>query len=136
MAGICRILNAKISPAAVHTMASPIHIEIIGLKDISCSPFPCDNTRSCGLYDCYPSGKLVVAFNALADEIRKEYGDRVVLTLTLIDDGVPPYVKKVIEEHYPPLPIVLIDWRYTPMGRISLPLMQKEIENCERKITR
>jgi hypothetical protein len=72
----------------------------------------------------------VVAFSALADEIRKEYGDRVVLTLTLIDDGVPPYVKKIIEEHYPPLPIVLVNGRYTPMGRISLPLMQKEIEKC------
>ena len=75
-------------------MASLIHIEVIGLKDISCSPFPCDNTRSCGLYDCYPSGKLVVAFNALADEIQKEYGDRVAMTLTLIDDGVPPYVQE------------------------------------------
>jgi hypothetical protein len=117
-------------------MASPIHIEIIGLKDISCSPFPCDNTRSCGLYDCYPSGKLVVAFNALADEIQKEYGDRVVMTLTLIDDGVPPYIKKVIEEHYPPLPIVLVNGNYAPMGRISLPLLQKEIEKYYPAVTR
>jgi len=117
-------------------MASSIQIEIIGLKDISCSPFPCDNTRSCGLYDCYPTGKLVVAFNALADEIHKEYGDRVEMTLTLIDDRVPPRIKKIIEEHYPPLPIVLVNGVYTPMGRISLPLLQKEIEKCDPPVTR
>ena len=78
----------------------------------------------------------MVAFNALADEIQKEYGDRVVLTLTLIDDGVPPYVKAIIEEHYPPLPIVLVNGRYTPMGRISLPLLQKELEKCDQEVTR
>ncbi|HOB58798.1 MAG TPA: hypothetical protein PK154_10330 [Methanoregulaceae archaeon] len=115
-------------------MASPIHIEIIGLKDLSCSPFPCDNTRSCGLYDCYPTGKLLVAFDALADEIGKEYGGRVVMTLTLIDDEVPPHVKAIIEEHYPPLPIVIVNGRYAPMGRISLPMMQKEIEKCDREV--
>ena len=117
-------------------MASPIHIEIIGLKDLSCSPFPCDNTRSCGLYDCYPTGKLVVAFDALADELKKEYGEGVALTLTLIDEGVPPHIEKVIEEHYPPLPIVLINGSYVPMGRISLPLILKELERCGPKVTR
>lgn len=109
-------------------MDYPIRIEIIGLKDISCSPFPCDNTRSCGLYDCYPSGKLVVAFEALADEIRKEYAEKVEMTLTLIDDGLPPHIQKVIEEHYPPLPIVLVNGEYIPLGKISLPLIEKEIE--------
>ena len=78
----------------------------------------------------------MVAFNALADEIQKEYGDRVAMTLTLIDDGVPPYIKKVIEEHYPPLPIVLVNGNYAPMGRISLPLLQKEIEKCDPAVTR
>ena len=109
-------------------MDYPIRIEIIGLKDLSCSPFPCDNTRSCGLYDCYPSGKLVVAFEALASEIRKEYTEKVEMKLTLIDDGLPSYIEKVIEEHYPPLPIVLVNGEYIPMGKISLPLIEKEIE--------
>ena len=115
-------------------MVFPVTIEIVGLKDISCSPFPCDNTRSCGLYDCYPTGKLVVAFDALADELRKEYGDRVVLTLTLIDAKVPPSVKEIIEEFSPPLPIILINGKYVPMGRISLPQVQKEIERAGMQV--
>ncbi len=109
-------------------MDYPVLVEVIGLKDISCSPFPCDNTRSCGLYDCYPTGKLVVAFHALAEEIKAEYADRVEMKLTLIDDGVPQYIEKIIEEHYPPLPIILVNGEYVPMGRISLPLLQKELE--------
>jgi hypothetical protein len=109
-------------------MDSPVRIEIVGLKDLACSPFPCDNTRSCGLYDCYPSGKLVVAYDALATEIRSEFGDRVELQLTLIDDTMPPHIREIIETHYPPLPIVLVNGRYVPMGRISLPLIQKEVE--------
>jgi hypothetical protein len=109
-------------------MDAPVRIEIVGLKDLSCSPFPCDNTRSCGLYDCYPSGKLVVAFEALAEEIRKEYGAKVVMQLTLIDDDMPCHVREIIETQYPPLPIVLVNGRYVPMGRISLPLILKEVE--------
>jgi hypothetical protein len=109
-------------------MDNPVQVEVIGLKDIACSPFPCDNTRSCGLYDCYPSGKLVVAFDALQKEITAEFAGRVEMKLTLIDDGVPPYIEKIIEEHYPPLPIILVNGEYIPMGRISLPMLQKEIE--------
>ena len=109
-------------------MDYPISIEIIGLKDLSCSPFPCDNTRTCGLYDCYPTGKLVVAFDALAKEIRKEYGEDVEMKLTLIDENVPSYIQKIIEENYPPLPIVIMNNKYVPMGRISLLLIEKEIE--------
>jgi hypothetical protein len=109
-------------------MDAPVRIEIVGLKDLSCSPFPCDNTRSCGLYDCYPSGKLVVAFDALAKEIREEYGAGIELQLTLIDDGMPAHIREIIEAQFPPLPIVLINGRYVPMGRISLPLIQKEVE--------
>lgn len=113
-------------------MDYPVRVEVIGLKDISCSPFPCDETRSCGLYDCYPTGKLVVAFDALAAEIKAEYADRVEMKLTLIDDGIPPYIEKIIEEHYPPLPIILVNGEYVPMGRISLPLLEKELERIFR----
>jgi hypothetical protein len=111
-------------------MDSPIRIEIVGLKDLSCSPFPCDNTRSCGLYDCHPSGKLVVAFEALASEIGEEFGEKVELHLTLIDDTLPPHIREIIENNYPPLPIVLVNGRYVPIGRISLPLIQKEVEKA------
>jgi len=27
-----------------------------------------------------------------------------------------------------------VNGRYTPMGRISLPMMQKEIEKCDREV--
>jgi hypothetical protein len=109
-------------------MESQVRIEIVGLKDISCSPFPCDNTRSCGLYDCYPSGKLVVAFEALSAELRQEFGDRVELRLTLIDDKIPPHIREILETYSPPLPIVLINGRYVPIGRISLTLIGREVE--------
>lgn len=109
-------------------MEDPIEVEIVGMKDSSCSPFPCDMTRSCGLYDCHPTGRLVPAFQALADEIRTQYGERVLMKLTLIDEEVPDHIRDVIETHYPPIPIILINRNLVPMGRISLPLLQKEID--------
>jgi hypothetical protein len=109
-------------------MAAKIVIEIVGLADSSCSPFPCDNTRSCGLYDCHPTGKLVPAFEALKNELTSQYGGAIEITLTLIDKGVPPRIRDIIAESYPPIPFVIIDGTLVPMGRISLPLMQKEIE--------
>lgn len=108
-------------------MDIPVRIEIIGLKNLACSPFPCDEDRSCGLSDCHPTGQLTAAFAALEAEIRKEFGDKVVLELTLIDDVIPPHIREIIETNYPPLPFVLVNGRYVPMGRISLPLLEKEI---------
>ncbi|MDO8874388.1 MAG: hypothetical protein Q7V05_16935 [Methanoregula sp.] len=108
-------------------MAGPIKIEIIGLKDSECCPFPCDENRTCGLLDCYPTGKLTAAYDALAAELIKEYGDRVDLKLRLIDDHVPDYVKKVIETDFPPLPIVLVNGKLTRIGRIALDRIKKEI---------
>ncbi|MCQ8893828.1 MAG: hypothetical protein NQU46_04265 [Methanolinea sp.] len=107
---------------------APIVIEIVGLKDSTCSPFPCDMTRSCGLYDCHPTGMLVPAFEALKKELHQQYGDAVRLTLVLIDTEIPDHLQAIIKEKYPPLPFVVIDGSLVPMGRISLPLMQKEIE--------
>jgi hypothetical protein len=109
-------------------MAALITIEIVGLKDSSCSPFPCDMTRSCGLYDCHPTGKLLPAYESLQSELCKEYGDRVEVRLILIDKEIPGYIREILESQYPPLPIILINGRLTPLGRISLPLIQKEIE--------
>ncbi|HUU76589.1 MAG TPA: hypothetical protein VMW63_10975 [Methanoregulaceae archaeon] len=109
-------------------MEDKITVEVIGMKDSSCSPFPCDMTRSCGLYDCHPTGRLVPAFEALADEIHKQYGGRVEMKLTLIDDDVPDYVQEIVADHYPPIPIILVNGKLVTMGRISLPMLQKEIE--------
>jgi len=109
-------------------MAEKVVIEIVGLADSSCSPFPCDNTRSCGLYDCHPTGKLVPAFEALKKELISQYGDTIEITLTLIDNEIPSHIRDIIAENYPPIPFVIINGTLVPMGRISLPLMQKKIE--------
>ena len=109
-------------------MAGTIQIEIIGLKDAECCPFPCDENRTCGLSTCFPTGKLTSAFEALATELKSEYGERVDLRLTLIDDHVPDYVKNLIETDYPPLPIVLVNKKLTRIGRIALDRIKKEIE--------
>jgi hypothetical protein len=109
-------------------MAGSITIEIIGLKDSECCPFPCDENRTCGLSDCFPTGKLTAAFDALEAELKKEYGNRVDLTLTLVDDGVPDYVKKIVETDFPPLPIVMVNGKLTRIGRIVLSRIKKEID--------
>jgi hypothetical protein len=109
-------------------MAGTVQIEIIGLKNAECCPFPCDENRSCGLTACYPTGKLAAAFEALAAELKKEFGEQVEPTFTLIDDDVPDYVKVLIETEYPPLPIVLVNNKLTRIGRIHLDRIKKEIE--------
>lgn len=111
-------------------MANTITIEVIGLRDSYCSPFVCDEERSCGLSDCYPVGSLVRAFEVLEKSLQNEYGGTVSLKLTLIDNEVPSHVEKIISEHYPPIPIILVNGKITPVGRISLPLIKKEIEKC------
>jgi hypothetical protein len=107
-----------------------IRIEVIGLHDSLCSPFPCDDDRTCGLSECHPVGTLACAYDALSRAIKSEYGDRVSLTLTLIDEEVPPHIQKIIEDCYPPIPILLVNGRLIPVGRISLPLIKKEIDRC------
>jgi hypothetical protein len=109
-------------------MASSVSIEIIGFKNSSCSPFPCDETRSCGLSECHPSGKLLPAFEALKKELLASYGNGVALTITFLDNGMPGYVREIIDAHYPPLPIVLVNGKLIPVGRISLGRITKEIE--------
>jgi hypothetical protein len=112
-------------------MTNSITIEVIGLRDSYCSPFACDEERSCGLSDCYPMGNLVRAFEVLEKALREEYGDIVSSKLILIDDEVPPHVEKIISTHFPPIPIILVDGKITPIGRVSLPLIKKEIEKCQ-----
>lgn len=109
-------------------MAGLIKIEIIGLRESECCPFPCDENRTCGLSACHPTGKLTSAFEALAAELKKEYGNGVELKLTLVDDSVPDHVKKVIETDFPPLPIVMVNGKLTRIGRIALDRIKKEID--------
>jgi hypothetical protein len=124
-------MNPQILPPQWIIMTNTITIEVIGLRDSYCSPFTCADERSCGLSDCYPVGTLVRAFEVLEKYLRQEYGDAVSLVLTLIDDNVPPHIEKIISENYPPIPIILVNGKITPIGRISLPLIKKEIEKCQ-----
>ena len=111
-------------------MDDVVAIEIVGIRESRCSPFVCDPERSCGLSECYPMGTLLRAFEVLEKALISEFGDRVELKLTLIDDTVPPHIEKIISEFYPPIPIILVNGRVTPIGLISLPLIQKEISRC------
>ncbi|HVN74441.1 MAG TPA: hypothetical protein VMT44_07610 [Methanoregula sp.] len=105
-----------------------VTLEIIGFSYTSCSPFPCDATRSCGLSDCHPSGQLVKAFDALKSLVSEEYGQDVNLTLTLLDNGIPDRVKAIIENEHPPIPLILVNGRVTRIGRIAYDRIKNEID--------
>lgn len=109
-------------------MADPVQIEIAGFENAECSPFPCNEERTCGLTDCYPTGKLTAAFKALKNVLEHEYGTRITMKLTLLDSEVPAHIRTIIETQRPALPIVLVNGRVTPIGRIALERVQKEIE--------
>lgn len=106
----------------------PLVIEIVGLKDSACSPFPCDETRSCGLNECHPSGNLVRASQVLTEELRELHGNSITVKLILIDDGMPGYVREIVDRECPPIPFILMEGKLVPMGRISLPQLEREIE--------
>jgi hypothetical protein len=111
-------------------MSDTILVEIVGLKSSECSPFPCDGDRTCGLSACFPSGKLVKAFEALKERVTETYGNRVEMKLTLIDDGVPDHIRTILEREYPPIPMVLVNGRLTRIGRIVSDRILNEIESC------
>ena len=110
-------------------MADPITVEIIGFSGSSCSPFPCDETRTCGLTACHPTGQLVKSFESLKTLLAEEYGPRVGLTLTLLDEGIPDRIKKIIEDEHPPVPIILVNGKVTRIGRIVYDRIKKEIDS-------
>lgn len=109
-------------------MTGTVIVEIVGLKASECSPFPCDENRTCGLTACYLSGKLTDASAELKNVLEKAYGNRVDVRLTLIDNGVPDHIRAIIEKEYPPIPMVLVNGRLTRIGRISLDRIKNEIE--------
>lgn len=105
-----------------------VTVEIVGFAESECGPFPCDETRSCGLETCYPSNSLMDAISALRDELLDEYGDKVEVKTTLIDEEVPDHIREIIEERHPPIPIILVNGRLTSIGRVSLDLIKEEID--------
>jgi hypothetical protein len=68
------------------------------------------------------------AIGALRDELLAEYGDKIEVKMTLIDEEMPEYIRELIEERHPPIPIVLVNGRLTSIGRVSLGLIKEEIE--------
>jgi hypothetical protein len=110
-------------------MGDPLIVEIIGFSGAECGPFPCDPDRTCGLEECFPTGSFMKALDALRRVLAGRYADRVQLKITLLDDGVPDRVKAIIERSHPPIPIVLVAGRVTPIGRISWTRIVKEIES-------
>ncbi len=111
-------------------MADSVTVEIVGFSGSECGPFPCDENRTCGLEDCAPYGMLTAAFDALKKRLAAEYGDRVELRLTLLDDGVPDHVREVVDRESPPLPLVLINGRWRPIGRVSYDPIKREIDQA------
>jgi len=111
-------------------MKPPVIVEVIGLNTTECSPFPCDANRTCGLSDCYPSGSLIKAFDALKTRIHDTYGDKVSMKLTLIDERIPDHIRTILENNYPPLPIILVNGKLTKIGRIVSDRILNEIELC------
>jgi len=126
--GLSRTESSNILSANSTGMTGTVQVEIVGLKTSECSPFPCDENRTCGLSGCYLSGKLNDAFNELKKVLQDIYGTRVELKLTLIDEGVPDHIRTIIERDYPPIPMVLVNGRLTRIGRISLDRIKNEIE--------
>jgi hypothetical protein len=96
-----------------------VSIEVVGYKHSECSPFPCDQDRSCGLEACSPSNHLLPAVEALREKIREEFGDQVDVHLVLLDSGVPDYIRTIYEEQHPAIPMILINRELVPVGRIS-----------------
>ena len=109
-------------------MGDPLTIEIIGFSEAECGPFPCEPDRTCGLEECFPSGSFLAAVDGLRHALAAKYGGRVAVTVTLLDDGVPDRVKAIVERSHPPIPIILLNGRVTPIGRISLTRIVREIE--------
>ncbi|KUK61549.1 hypothetical protein [Methanoculleus sp.] len=105
-----------------------VTVEIVGFAESECGPFPCDETRSCGLETCYPSNSLMDAISALRDELLAGYGEKVEVKTTLLDEEMPDHIRKIIEERQPPIPIVLVNGRLTSIGRVSLDLIKEEID--------
>ncbi len=49
---------------------------------------------------------------------------------TLLDNGVPEHVKAIVERESPPIPLVLINGEWRPIGRISVEPIEREVEKA------
>jgi hypothetical protein len=104
-----------------------VKLEIVGYQRSECSPFPCDENRTCGLINCAPTGELVTAYDALKVMVEKKFPNKTDMILTLIDKEVPEYIKDIYEHEHPAIPMVLINGNVIPVGRISWPHIRDAI---------
>jgi hypothetical protein len=107
---------------------TPISVEVIGYTYRPCGPFPCDKDRSCGLVDCFEKETMVFAFPALEKALKEKYGDRVSVTLTSLDAGIPERVVEIVRVDHPPLPIILVNGKLVPVGAVSVPRISEYID--------
>jgi hypothetical protein len=105
-----------------------ITVEVVGYTYRPCGPFPCDAERSCGLSECYQKATLFFAFPALCDAFKEKYGDKVLVEQVPLDKGVPDRIKEIVRIAHPPLPIILINGKYVPVGAVSVPRISKHID--------
>ena len=68
------------------------------------------------------------AAESLRDYLAVTYGEAVIVTVTLLDCGVPPRIREIIEARHPPVPMILVNGRVTSIGRISATRIIREIE--------
>ncbi|HJJ28691.1 MAG TPA: hypothetical protein O0X70_04800 [Methanocorpusculum sp.] len=98
-----------------------VTVDVIGYTYRPCGPFPCDKDRSCGLEECFAKEKLSFAFDALKKALLEKYGDRVSVNLVALDKEIPEFVKDLVRENHPPLPIILVNGKLVPVGAVSVP---------------
>jgi hypothetical protein len=99
-----------------------VTVEVVGYRDSECSPFPCDEDRSCGLSACKPSNGLIPATEALRAKLKEDFPNiDITVQITLLDDIVPDYIRELYEAEHPAIPMILINKKLFPIGRISLP---------------
>jgi hypothetical protein len=105
-----------------------VTVEVIGYTYRPCGPFPCDKDRSCGLEECFEKEKLSFAYPALEKALAEKYGGKVEVKLTALDKEIPEYVKELVRENHPPLPIILVNGKLVPVGAISVPKISEYID--------
>ena len=107
---------------------TPISVEVIAYTYRPCGPFPCDADRSCGLVDCFEKETMTFAFPALEKALKEKYGDKVSVSLTSLDEGIPARVVELVRIDHPPLPIILVNGKVVPVGAISVPRISEYID--------
>ena len=75
-----------------------------------------------------PSGRLIPATEALRIMLKEEFGDQVIVEITLLDEGVPDYIREIYEAEHPAIPMILVNKKLLPIGRISWPHIRDAVK--------